>query len=59
VQVAEHLGSDTFLYIDIPSAGLFTARATGEFALEPGDTVRVRPDPQRIHRFGEAGLAIR
>jgi len=59
VQVAEHLGSDTFLYVDIPSAGLFTVRATGEFALEPGDPVRVRPDPQRIHRFGEAGLAIR
>ena len=59
VQVAEHLGSDTFLYIDIPNAGLFTARATGEFALEPGDPVRVRPDPHRIHRFGEAGLAIR
>jgi multiple sugar transport system ATP-binding protein len=58
VQVAEHLGSDTFLYLDVPDAGLFTARATGEVGVGPGDTVRIRPDPQRIHRFDQAGMAI-
>jgi multiple sugar transport system ATP-binding protein len=59
VEVAEHLGSDTFLYVDVPNAGRMTARATGEFALSPGDTVFLTPKPDRIHRFRPDGRAIR
>jgi multiple sugar transport system ATP-binding protein len=59
VEVAEHLGSDTFLYVDVPGAGRMTARATGEFALSPGDTVFLTPKPDRIHRFRPDGQAIR
>jgi multiple sugar transport system ATP-binding protein len=58
VQVAEHLGSDTFLYVDVPSAGLVTVRAEGEHKFSPGDAVRLQPDPARIHRFDAGGLAM-
>jgi multiple sugar transport system ATP-binding protein len=59
VQVAEHLGSDTFLYVDVPQAGLLTVRAEGELGLSPGDSVCVIPDPARIHRFDSNGRAVR
>jgi multiple sugar transport system ATP-binding protein len=59
VQVAEHLGSDTFLYVDVAGAGLLTVRAEGEHNLSPGDTAHLAPDPARIHRFDANGAAIR
>jgi multiple sugar transport system ATP-binding protein len=58
VQVAEHLGSDTFLYVDVPGAGLVTVRVEGERKLSPGDPARLQPDPARVHRFDGAGQAI-
>jgi multiple sugar transport system ATP-binding protein len=58
VSVAEHLGSDTFLYIDGDEIGSITARTTGEFGISPGDRVKLRPDPERIYRFDEQGRAI-
>jgi len=58
VTVAEHLGSDTFLHIDVEGIGAVTARAGGDFAAKAGDTVYVTPDKTRIHKFNEGGLAI-
>jgi multiple sugar transport system ATP-binding protein len=59
VNVAEHLGSDTFLHVDAEGIGKVTARADGEFEAHHGDTVFLTPDPQKLHRFGADGLAIR
>jgi multiple sugar transport system ATP-binding protein len=59
VSVAEHLGSDTFLYVDVPQIGSLTARLIGERGLSMGDRVRLRPDPARIHRFDREGNAMR
>ncbi|MFO1147961.1 MAG: ABC transporter ATP-binding protein [Alsobacter sp.] len=59
VNAAEHLGSDTLLYVDVPGAGSITARAVGEVRGKMGDTVGLTPDPARIHRFDENGKAIR
>ncbi len=59
VAAAEHLGSDTFLYIDVPQTDGITARAIGELGLEQGDPVRLTPDPARIHRFDSQGRALR
>jgi multiple sugar transport system ATP-binding protein len=59
VSVAEHLGSDTFLYVDVPHVGSLTARLIGELGLTMGDHVRLRPAPDRIHRFGQDGRAMR
>ncbi len=58
VTVAEHLGSDTFLFADT-ELGTVTVRAAGEIGLKPGDSVRLIPDSARIHRFDQAGRAIR
>jgi multiple sugar transport system ATP-binding protein len=59
VSVAEHLGSDTFLHVDVPGIGKLTARSVGELGLTTGDRVRLLPDPGRIHRFDGDGHAIR
>ncbi len=58
VMVAEHLGSDTFLHVDVEGIGMATARSNGDFASKAGDTVYLTPDKTRIHKFNESGLAI-
>jgi multiple sugar transport system ATP-binding protein len=59
VSAAEHLGSDTFLYVDVPEIGTLTARGVGELGIGTGDRVQLKPDPERIHRFDQDGTAIR
>jgi multiple sugar transport system ATP-binding protein len=59
VSVAEHLGSDTFLYVDAGPIGMLTVRYVGELDLATGDPVSLSPDPARVHRFGQDGRAIR
>ena len=59
IAVAEHLGSDTFLYVDAGALGMLTARYIGELSLHAGDRVSLMPDPARIHRFDESGNALR
>ena len=58
VSVAEHLGSDTFLHVEVPEIGSLTARSIGELGLTTGDRVRLLPDPGRIHRFDRDGKAM-
>ena len=59
VGVAERLGSDTFLHVNVDGVGLMTVRAGGDFSVSHGDTVFLTPDETRIHRFDESGIAIR
>ena len=59
VSAAEHLGSDTFLYVDAGQIGPLTARYVGELNLGAGDRVSLSPDPARIHRFDQGGIALR
>jgi multiple sugar transport system ATP-binding protein len=59
VTVAEHLGSDTFLYVDAGKVGTLTVRYVGELDLAAGDSVSLSPDPSRLHRFTEDGKSIR
>jgi multiple sugar transport system ATP-binding protein len=58
VRAAEHLGSDTFFYVDAPGIGSITTRYIGELGIGAGDTVRLRPDPAHIHRFDQDGKAL-
>ncbi len=55
---AEHLGADTNLYVDTEKAGLITVRIFGVHGAEPGSTLYVTPDPQKIYRFGEDGRTL-
>jgi multiple sugar transport system ATP-binding protein len=59
VSVAEHLGSDTFLHVEVPGIGTLTARSVGELGLTMGDSVRLLPEPARIYRFAGDGKAMR
>ncbi len=59
ISVAEHLGSDTFLYVDVPGVGLVTVRTQGEVGYKTGERVKLQPDPARLHRFDKSGKAIR
>jgi multiple sugar transport system ATP-binding protein len=59
IMLAEHLGSDTFLYVDAGSIGTLTARHVGELDLAAGDRVVLAPEPQRIHRFDGDGQSQR
>jgi multiple sugar transport system ATP-binding protein len=59
VSVAEHLGSDTFLYVDAKQIGTLTVRYIGELDLAAGDQIWLSPDPARIHRFADDGTSIR
>ena len=56
---AEHLGSDTFVYVDVPGIGAVNARCTGELRAAPGDTVALLPDTAHLHRFDADQQAIR
>jgi len=58
VGVAEHLGSDTFVYVDVPQIGTLTARTVGEMGIRVGDRIRLRPDERRIHRFDTEGRTL-
>lgn len=51
VTVEEQLGSDAFLYVDIPEIGQVTVRAVGERSFNRGDTIFLSFDPDRCHLF--------
>ncbi len=59
VTLAEHLGSDTFVYVDVPGIGTLDARCTGDLRVAIGDSVTLIPDPQHLHRFDAQQQAIR
>ncbi len=60
VGVAEHLGSDTFFHVHMEGRDdPLTVRAGGEVDLHHGDTIYLTPDENQMHKFDEAGLAIR
>jgi len=58
VGVSEHLGSDTFLHMEVEGIGTVNVRADGEVDLHHGDTAWLSPEKSRIHKFDSAGLAI-
>ena len=55
VSVAELLGSDTFLHVNVEGHGSMTVRGGGEINLRHGDTVFLTPQAGKIHRFGADG----
>lgn len=59
VNVAEHLGSDTFVHVDTKVVGTLTVRVSGELSIEYGDKVYITPQMDRIYKFDETGNAIK
>jgi multiple sugar transport system ATP-binding protein len=58
VGVAEHLGSDTFLYVHVDGMDALTVRVQGEAGVHHGDTVHVTPDAEHLHRFAADGTTL-
>jgi multiple sugar transport system ATP-binding protein len=58
VTVAEHLGSDTFLHVEVPGMAPLVARAPGEYPVHPGDAIGLTPEQGRIYRFDRDGRAL-
>ena len=58
VGVSEHLGSDTFLRVNVKGHEPLTVRADGEVDLYHGDTVYLSPSASKLYRFDAAGLAL-
>ncbi len=58
VGVSEHLGSDTFLHVNVDGIGMVNVRASGEFRVKYGEQVFLSPIEEKIHRFDAAGLSI-
>ena len=58
VRLAEHLGSDTFIYLEADNIGPMTVRLSGEAPNAPGQRVFVTPQEGRIHRFDKDGQRI-
>ena len=59
VRVAEHLGSDTFLHLQVDGIGMMTVRTDGEVGVTYGDQVFISPDPAKLHLFNTNGAASR
>jgi ABC-type sugar transport system ATPase subunit len=49
----ERLGSDTILYVDLPTIGAITVRTGGDFSQKVGDSISLTPNPNSIHLFNE------
>jgi len=58
VGISEHLGSDTFLRVQVEGLGMITVRTGGDSGLRHGDAVFLTPQPGRMHRFDADGKAM-
>lgn len=57
VGLSEHLGSDSFIKVDVPGLGMLNVRGPGELGVRHGDHIRLAP-AGKIHRFDDKGLAL-
>jgi multiple sugar transport system ATP-binding protein len=56
--VEEQLGSDAFLYIEVPDVGMITVRAVGERNFHSGETISLTLPRELCHVFGEDDLRL-
>ena len=57
VGLSEHLGSDTFLKVEVEGIGAMTVRAGGEVMLKHSDAVTLAPQAGKMLKFGAGGKA--
>ncbi len=58
VDVAEHLGSESYLYLTAESGEAITIRAGADTQAKPGDRVHAAFDPRHVHLFDHDGIAV-
>ncbi|MDZ4065787.1 MAG: ABC transporter ATP-binding protein [Tabrizicola sp.] len=57
VGLSEHLGSDSFIKVDVPGLGIINVRGAGELNVHHGDRIKLAP-AGKIHRFDANGMAM-
>lgn len=58
VSVVEHLGSETFLYVDVEKVGLFTVKMNGIANVAIGESIGLKFEAGKIHLFDEQEQVI-
>jgi multiple sugar transport system ATP-binding protein len=58
VRLAEHLGSETLIYVDVPGGHEVVVRADGLTRVKAGETVGIRLDRPRCHLFAADGRTV-
>ena len=58
-QVVEHLGSESYLYLQAASGEPLTVRVSGETSVVPDQHVHLRLNPASLHLFDEHGETVR
>ena len=58
VLIAERLGSDTFLHLDVPEVGRVIARSPGDTGYGAGHTVGLNLRDLCLHRFDAQGISM-
>ena len=58
VSHAERLGADTMLHVDVPGAGMLTARILGDIDHAVGNRVGLTPQEGKVYRFDGDGKSI-
>ena len=58
IDVMEHLGSDSFAYVNVPDVGLFTVRIVGHSQAVVGDTVGLHFASGDVHLFDASEKTI-
>lgn len=59
VGVIEHLGSESFLHINIEGKGTVTVKADGDCPLKYGDSIYLSAPAGKVLKFDNNGLTIR
>ena len=58
VQIAEHLGGETFLYVALPSGETLVVEIQGQVAARPGERVGIDFEPGAHHLFSADGPIV-
>lgn len=58
IEVVEYLGADIFLFVDCGPLGVINVRVEGSKSYSVGKQIGLDFDHQRLHFFGEDGLAV-
>ncbi len=59
VQTVEHLGSESYLHLNIASGELLTVRINGETTVVPDQQVQLKMEPRSLHLFNKEGSTMR
>ena len=58
VGVIEHLGSETFLHVNVDGVGTLTVKAGGDCAVNYGDTIQLTAAKEKVMHFDKDGVTI-